>query len=119
MPHTEDGQCEPKALWASDGAALGAPPLAFVTESVDLKLSELHPVNGANTPGLVRLMGLTTHSCHEVDRSLCLRDVVFDTVRRQFRKDPASLTPYRAVDPNCIKTLSKEEPLDDCDRYRN
>ena len=119
MPHTEDGQCEPKALWASDGAALGAPPLAFVTESVDLKLSELHPVNGANTPGLVRLMGLTTHSCHAVDRSLCLRDVVFDTVRRQFRKDPASLTRYRAVDPNCIKTLSKEEPLDDCDRYRN
>lgn len=119
VPHMQAGQCEPKALWGSDGAAPGAVPLAFVTPNVDLLVSELHPVNGANTPGLVRLMGLRTHSCHEVDRTLCLVDVVFDTARRQFRKDPASPSLYRAMERNCSNGSPDGQPLDDCDRYRN
>jgi hypothetical protein len=118
-PHTQAGQCEPKAPWGSDGDAPGTAPLAFVTPNVDLQFSELHPVNGANTPGVVRLMGLSSHSCNEVDRSLCVVDVEFDTARRQFRKEPASPTRYRAVERNCSNAPPDGQPRDSCDRYRN
>ncbi len=117
--HMEPGQCEPKSPWGSDGDALGTGPLAFVTPNVDLEFSELHPVNGANTLGKVRLIGLSTHSCNKVDRSLCLVDVEFDTARRQLRKEPASPTLYRAVERNCSSANRDGQPRDSCDRYRN
>ena len=118
--HTEPGQCEPKAQWGIDGDAPGAKPLAFVTSNVEHpRFSELHPVNGANTPGVVHLMGLSTHSCNKVDISPCVVDVEFDTAQRQFRMEPASPTPYRTNERNCNNEPSDGQPRDDCDRYRN
>jgi hypothetical protein len=117
--HTQSDQCESKLQWSNDGDVPNAQPLAFVTPNVDLEFSELHPVNGANTPGMVRLMGLSTHSCSKVDRSLCVVDVEFDTAQRQFRKEPASPTLYRAVERNCGNASPDGQPRDSCDRYRN
>lgn len=119
VPHTQPGQCESKALWSSNGDAPGAPLAAFVTPNVDLNFSELHPVHSTSTSGVVRLLGLSTHSCSKGDRSLCLVDVVFDTTQRQFRKEPASPTLYRAVERNCSNAGPDGQPRDSCDRYRN
>lgn len=119
VPHAQPGQCESKALWSGDGVAPGTPLAAFVTLNVDLNFSELHPVHGTNTPGVVRLMGLSTHSCSKGDRSPCLVDVVFDTKQRQFRKEPVSPTLYRAVERNCSNADPDGRPRDSCDRYRN
>ena len=119
VPHGQPGQCEFKALWNNGVDAPGTPLAAFVTPPKDLNFSELHPVHSASTPGVVRLLGLSTHSCSKEDRSLCLVDVVFDTVQRQFRKEPASPTLYRAVERNCSNALPDGQPRDSCDRYRN
>lgn len=119
VSHTQPGECEQKALWSSDGDVPGSLPLAFVTPNMDLNFSELHPVNGASTLGIVRLMGLSTHSCSKVDRSLCLVEMVFDTTRRQLRKEPASPTLYRAIERNCSNEPPDGQPRDSCDRYRN
>ena len=112
-PHMQPGQCESKAPWGNDADAPGTQPLAFVTPNVDLEFSELHPVNGADTPGMVRLMGLRTYPC---DGSLCLVDVEFDTARRQYRQKPAL---YRAVERNCSNEPLGGQPRDSCDLYRN
>ena len=117
--HAQPGQCEHRAAWSSDSDAPGAQPLAFVTPNVDLDFSELHPLTGADTPGFVHLMGLSTHSCNKVDRSLCLVDVEFDTAQRQFRKQPASPTLYRAMEHPCENSPEKGQPGESCDRYRN
>lgn len=118
--HAQDGQCEHKAAWSSAAdASAAAQPLAFVTPNLDLEFSELRPVNGPDTPGFVRLMGLSTHSCHKVDRSLCLVDVEFDTALRQFRREPPSPANYPLAEYNCGGAPSNGRPRDDCDRYRN
>jgi hypothetical protein len=117
--HKQDGQCEPKSPWGSTDDAPRIQPLAFVTTNKDFEFSELHPVNGANTVGVLHLMGLNTHSCNKVDKSLCLVDIEFDTKLRQFRKDPASPTLYRAVERNCSNSPPDGQPRDSCDRYRN
>lgn len=116
---TQTGQCETKAIWSSTGSEQDVAPLAFVTPSMNLKSSELHPVNGANMPGTLHLMGLSTHSCNKVDRSLCLVDVVFNTTRRQLREDPVSPAWYRATERNCSNEPTDGHPQDSCDRYRN
>jgi hypothetical protein len=119
-PDPQAAQCEHMAAWNSGADALpAAQPLGFVTRMLDLEFSELHPVHGADTPGFVRLMGLSTHSCNKVDRSLCLVDVEFDTALRQFRKEPLSPAKYRAVDYNCAGKYVEGRTRDDCDRYRN
>jgi hypothetical protein len=117
--HSQTKHCESKAPWGSDVELSSKQPLAFITLNVDQEFSELHPVIGANTPGTLRLMGLSTHSCNKVDRSLCIVDVVFETARRQFRSEPASPTRYRAVDRNCSNAQPDGQPRDSCDRYRN
>ncbi|HLD68573.1 MAG TPA: hypothetical protein VJA19_21335 [Pseudomonas sp.] len=117
--HEQDGQCERKALWSNHDDAPAPEPLAFVTQDVDHDFSELHPTNGADTPGLVRLMGLSTHSCNSKDFSPCLVDVVFDTALRGFRKVPKSPTLYRAIERNCSNAGPDGQPRDSCDRYRN
>jgi len=116
MPQPDTGQCEDRPAWRGDAAPPG-PPLAFVTASLDLKFSEIHPVIGAGTPGVVRLIGLSIHSCVDGDASPCLVDVAFDTALRQLRNPAASPPRYRAMDPNCLETTGK--PHDSCDRYRN
>lgn len=120
-PHTRAGQCESKEMWSSNDDGPAPVPLAFVISNQNFKFSELHPVNGANTPGVVRLMGLSTHSCSEgaKDYSPCVVDVAFDTTLRQFRKEPSSRHLYRATESNCRKDKSDGTPRDSCDRYRN
>jgi hypothetical protein len=118
--HGNTGDCEEKSAWrASSAGALPGPLLAFVTPPRDLNFSEIHPVIGAGTPGFVRMFGLSTHSCVDADLSPCLVDVEFDTVQRDFRKQPASPTLYRAMDPNCRRMAATGSPQDSCDRYRN
>lgn len=119
VPYVQSGQCESKALWSSDGDAPATPLAAFVTGNVDLNFSELHPIHSTNTPGVIRFLGLSTHSCIKGDRSLCLVDVVFDTTLRHFRKEPASPTLYRAVERNCISAEPGRPSRESCDRYRN
>lgn len=119
-PYAQRGQCEAQAPWSEDAdVPTGLQPHAFVTPPVDLNFSEIHPVHGANTPGMVRLMGLSTHSCKDGDISLCIVDVQLDTARKQFRVAPASPTLYRAVDQNCEKGSPNNKSHDSCDRYRN
>lgn len=117
--HASAAECENRAAWTSTDGASSPAPLAFVKNDVELEFSELHPVNGAETPGFIRLMGLSTHSCNKIDRSLCLVDVEFDTALRQFRKQPVSPTRYRAMEYNCGSELPADGPRDTCDRYRN
>ncbi len=107
--HLEPGQCEPKALWGTDGDAAGAPPLAFATGNFDREFSELHAVYGANKPGTLRLMGLMTSPC---EGSLCMLDVEIDTARRTFRDPPMG---YRAI----RRDGSGSESGESVDRYRN
>lgn len=119
-PNADTEQCDNSETWRGpDDASSTGQLLAFDTENVDLDFSEIRPVNGADTPGIVRLMGLSTHSCSMVDYSLCLVDVEFDTVLRQYRKVPRSPAKYRAVEYNCEKGPSTGLTRDDCDRYRN
>lgn len=114
VPAIAPDGCGEKMPWGSDGDTPGSPPLAFVASDVALKFSELHPVKGLNTPGTVRLMGLSAHSCDNngVDFSPCLVDVVFDTKRRQFRGEPARPTMYRVHSPS---GRQHDRPLDGCD----
>ncbi|GEM_PF-2159269 len=119
VSHAQPEECEQKAPWSSDGDDLASLPLAFVTPNIDRNFSELHPVKGASTPGVLRLMGLSTHSCSNMDRSPCLVDVVFDTAQRQLRKEPASPTLYRAIERNCSNEPPDGQARDSCDRYRN
>lgn len=113
------GECENRTAWSSSVNGHTAATLAFVMNDVDLEFSELHPVNGAETPGFIRLMGLSTHSCNKVDRSLCLVDIEFEPLLKQFRKQPASPTRYRATEYNCGSELPSSGRRDSCDRYRN
>lgn len=110
-PH---GECEPKALW--EGNEVATDPAAFVTNKVNLEFSEVHPVKGSKSQGIVRLMGLSS-SCTETDRSPCIVDVEFDTARKQFWQDQRP-TRYRAIEPNC-DTLADPRSRGSCDRYRN
>lgn len=118
-PHEQRGQCDSAPLWNSDLNALNAPTSAFVTGHVDLNFSEVHPAYDPSIPGMIRLLGLSTYSCSKADASLCLVDVVFDTAQRQFRKEPASPTLYRAVDHNCSRVEADNLAPDTCDGYRN
>lgn len=92
------------------------PPLAFVTGNIEPEVSELHPASGTGAPGLLRLMGLSTHSCKDGDRSPCIVDMVIDTARRHFQV-PGSLVRYRAMEPDCADGTSGKG--DGCNRYRN
>lgn len=113
-PHMQRGQCEPKAPWGSEGDTPGTQLLAFTTGDKDNNFSELHPINGVNTPGTVRLMGLSTTA-----PTLGVVDVVFDTARQQLRKNPVSPAVYRVIENNCSKKSSDNQSHDSCDRYRN
>ncbi|UVJ44850.1 hypothetical protein NVV94_04490 [Pseudomonas sp. LS1212] len=119
-PRKPAGHCEHREMW-SDASA--AQLLAFVIKNRNFKFSELHPVNGADTPGVVRLMGLSTHSCSSnkaiKDRSPCVVDVAFDTRLRQLHEEPGARHLYRVTERNCRKDKSEGPRTDTCDRYRN
>ncbi|WDU65604.1 hypothetical protein LRS56_14845 [Pseudomonas poae] len=120
---TPAGHCENTAMWGRGDTAPAAAPLAFAIHNQDLKFSEVHPVNGASTPGFVRLMGLSTHSCGPSegikDRSPCVVDIVFDTTQRQIREAPAGRHLYSIAERNCISDPDDHTSKDHCDRYRN
>ncbi|MBT9465517.1 hypothetical protein [Hydrogenophaga sp.] len=106
--------CGEKTPWSNDGDTPGRSPVAFLASHEALKFSELHPVRGLNTPGILRLIGLSAHSCDREmkDLSPCLVDVVFDTTQRKFHGDTAKPTMYRAQNPS---TRPQDQPLDGCD----
>ncbi len=123
--HHPGRACEYKAAWDTKTAAGAAPVLAFVTGNSDQNLSEVHPVNGlgmsgADTPGIVRLMGLSTHSCGTADKDVspCIVNIEFDTVRKQFLAATGSPRQYSIFERNC-GGRQDGKPRDDCDRYRN
>jgi hypothetical protein len=113
--------CEHKELWTEKASET---LLAFVIENRNYKFSELHPVNGADTPGRLHLMGLSTHSCNTdtaiEDLSPCVVDVAFDTRLRKILEAPGSRHLYRATERNCRSKVASDGPrTDTCDRYRN
>jgi hypothetical protein len=114
-------------IWRAQLAESEPAPLGFLISTVkskdpdeppktlDLEFSELHPVNGTNTPGFIQLMALSTHSCVDSDATPCLVSMVIDTQRQTFQAEPKSPMSYRAQDPNCVKATGAAH----CDRYRN
>jgi hypothetical protein len=111
--------CPTKPLWSDARQAEAMQPLGFITQNVDLSSSNLHPVNGSEEPGLVRLIGLSTHSCRSMTTSTCIVDVAIDTVGRQFRTVPISPVSYPAADLNCDRFRRPRPGASDCDRYRD
>lgn len=118
--HTPDGECESKSPWGNRTESPAAPLLAFVTANTDQQFSEIHPVTSTNTPGRVRLMGLSAHECSPGDPEVspCVVDIEFDTVAKRFLQESASPNRYSLFEQNC-GGAPDGKPRDDCDRYRN
>ena len=117
--------CDVKEIWDSSKSDSDTPNSdslkAFKIENIDVEFSEIRPMHDNNTPNIIRLLGLTTHSCNDTDlSSLCIIDVELDTKTKKFKKDEnvidrkltESPTKYRAVDKNLDRKGSN-------DRYRN
>lgn len=97
VPRVVSRGCTEKSPWQENGNTAEHKVLAFVASDKALKFSELHPVKGLNTPGIVRLMGLSAHSCDDArkDFSPCLVDVEFDIEAQTFRGEAARPAMYR------------------------
>ena len=111
--------CEYKALWRDNPTAIAPALTAFTNRDRDLGFSELHPVKGADTPGLLRLMGLSTHSCGGGMGKPCVVSVVFDTHLRQVREEPAGRYRYSLPELDCGGKNPNGTRKDTCDRYRH
>jgi len=122
--------CKELPIWNASDELKTSAQIGFTAKpNNDLEFSEIHAARDSVADGVLRLIGLTTHSCgaNELQNvSSCLIDVELDVNMRRFKEDvqPSapgpkpkynkSPTKYRAHDQHCAEGQGLG-----CDRYRN